>query len=121
MQDMNLTEERVGDILVIRLDGRLDHEGGLAFERATSAQIELGCRSLVVDFCGVSFLASMGIRALITPNRLLAEKSGRLGIVNLSDDVLRVLELVGLSRALPIYGTMDEALAEGEWPAWSEE
>jgi anti-anti-sigma factor len=65
MQVMNLTEERVGDILVIRLDGRLDHEGGLAFERATSAQIELGCRSLVVDFCGVSFLASMGIRALM--------------------------------------------------------
>lgn len=115
---MNLKEERRGEVLVVHVEGRLDHDGGLAFEKLTSARIAEGCRALVVDFGGVSFLASMGIRALITPNRLLSESGGRLGIVNLSEDVKKVLDLVGLLNALPIFDNVDAALADGDWPAW---
>ncbi len=96
---------------VISIDGRLDHEGGRAFDTHISKAIDAGAHKFVIDFNGVDFLASMGLRALIKPYQTLAQKGGRLVVANLSDSVRNVFRLAGIEKAVPSYDSVAAAVA----------
>jgi stage II sporulation protein AA (anti-sigma F factor antagonist) len=108
---MKIEERREGKTVVLSIEGRLDHAGGQIFDAYVSRLIDAGERSLVVDFQGVDFLASMGLRALIKPYQALAQKGGRIAVANLSDSVRAVFRLAGIEKALPIYDSVEAAVA----------
>src|SRR5882757_5054047 len=68
---MKIEEKREGRAVILSIEGRLDHEGSRIFDEHVSRLIEAGELALVVDFHGVDFLASMGLRALIKPYQAL--------------------------------------------------
>lgn len=117
---MNVLESRAGDVVVLTLDGRLDQEGAPVLETCVKKHIESGCRSILVDFCGISFLASMGIRALIIPTQALSRLGGRLGVTGLGESTLVVFETAGLTKVFPVYDSVEAALADPAWPAFIE-
>jgi anti-sigma B factor antagonist len=108
---MKVAEKREGQVVVLSIEGRLDHEGSRIFDEHVTKLIDGGERALVVDFHGIDFLASMGLRALIKPYQALAQKGGRIVVANLSDSVLGVFKIAGIDKAVPIYGSVDEAVA----------
>jgi anti-sigma B factor antagonist len=66
----------------------------------------------LVDLSQVSFLASMGIRMLITGARSLKAKGARVVLFGATDLVQGVLENVSLDQIVPIVSTQEEALAQ---------
>ena len=108
---MKIEEKREGRVVVLSIEGRLDHEGGRIFDAHVSKLIEAGERALVVDFHGVDFLASMGLRALIKPYQTLAQSGGKIVVANLSDSVRTVFRLAGIEKAVPIYDSVAAAVA----------
>lgn len=113
--DMNILEHRAGPILVMVLDGRLDHAGAEAFRKLSETRIDEGIRALLVDFQGVSFVASMGIRALIVPYQKIAQLGGRIGVLNPAASVKSVFELAGMDKVFKSYSSEAEALEDGPW------
>ena len=113
---MNITESHRGNILVLSIEGRLDHAGAGQFQELALKRISDGARSLIVDFGGTSFLASMGIRALMLPSQELGQNGGRLALAGLNDDIVRLFEVSGLTKMFEIHATVEEALAAGIWP-----
>jgi len=117
---MNIQESQHGPVVVMTLDGRLDHDGAPVLEACVKKHSAAGCRSVLVDFAGISFLASMGIRALIIPTQSLSKLGGRMGVTGLGDSTLSVFETAGLTKIFPVYESVDTAIADPTWPAFAE-
>lgn len=101
-----------GNVTCIRLNGRLDSPGVDRVEiRFMAALAALG-RPAIVDLSQVGFLASMGIRMLISGARALRLKGGKVVLFGASEMVQSVLDHVALDQIIPMAATQDEALAK---------
>lgn len=100
-----------GAVTLVRLQGRLDAAGadriGLRFTASLAGQGQ----KAVVDLAGVDFIASMGIRMLISSARTLAAKGGVLALYGAGEMVQGVFDDAALDQLIPIVATEAEALA----------
>ncbi len=112
---MQISEHHEGPILVLAVDGRLDHAGAGTFQECAVRHIQSGARSMVVDFGGTSFVASMGIRALIVPSQEMSRAGGRLAMVGLSPQLRQLFEMSGLLKVFQVYANVADAAADGTW------
>jgi anti-sigma B factor antagonist len=113
---VQISERNEGRIVVITVAGRLDHAGAESFQEYALRRINEGARSILVDFRGTTFIASMGIRALIVPTQEISKKGGRLALTGLSPQLHELFELAGLLKVFQVYSTAAEASADGVWP-----
>lgn len=112
---MQITERKEGPILVLSLEGRLDHAGAGIFQERALGHIKNGTRSMVVDFGGTSFVASTGIRAIMVPAQEISREGGRFGLAGLSPQLIRLFEISGLLQVFKVYDTVADAAADGVW------
>ena len=77
-------------VIRIKLDGRLDMANAMTAEQYFLKYAESG-KDFVLDFSGVEFITSAGIRALLTLYRTVAEKDGSVTIEKPQPQVLEVL------------------------------
>jgi anti-anti-sigma factor len=105
-----VTSEDSGSTARIALQGRMDIAGAevVALPLATLAGAKQG---LIVDMSGVSFIASIGIRHLVTAAKSLSRRGGRLVLLSPTALVTEVLTTSGLTDLLPIVQSDAEALA----------
>lgn len=94
--------------LVTRLNGKLGLETVNEFLRAMRAE---SVTQLLLDMSGVSFLDSAGVGALVQiyVHRRNAGKS--FGLAALTKQGSSVMQVAGLTKLLPIYGSVEEAIA----------
>ena len=78
-------------VIYVTLSGRLDTVSSLTAEQHFLKYAESGSE-FVLDFSGVEFITSAGIRALLTLYRTVAEKNGSVTIQNAQSQVVEVLE-----------------------------
>lgn len=108
---MELTTEDLADgIQKIVLSGRMDSAGTQAIDLKFTALTTTRPARIVVDFSQVSFLASIGIRTLVSSAKALARRGGRMVLASpqpLVDDVLR---LGGIDTLIPVYADLATAL-----------
>jgi anti-sigma B factor antagonist len=69
--------------------------------------LTVGASTVVVDLTPLAFIDSSGIHALVRPR----SDTARIELVCPAGNVRRVLEVTKLERVLPVYDTLDEALA----------
>jgi anti-anti-sigma factor len=107
---MQIVTSESGATARVALSGRLDIAGAeaVALPLATLAGAKQG---LIIDMSGVSFIASIGIRHLVTTAKALSRRNGRLVLLNPVTLVVEVLETSGLTDLLPIVHSESEALA----------
>jgi anti-anti-sigma factor len=105
------TEELTGGILKVILDGKLDIEGAAAVD--LKMNIIAGSRKAVlVDLQGVSFLGSMGLRALVAPARAIKSRGGKMVLFGPNEMVGKVLKTSGIDTLIPVHHELQSALAE---------
>ena len=104
------TEELSGGITRVILDGRLDIEGAAAVD--LQMNIISGTRKAVlVDLQKVSFLGSMGLRALVAPARNIINRGGKVVLFGPNELVRSVLKNSGIDTVVPVHYELQEALA----------
>ena len=100
-------------VCVVTLRGEVDmsHEEELRAElrRAVVSEAE----GIVVDLTECEFIDSTGVRALLLSREAQhSEKdSGGLAVAASSEQILRILSVMGLDQVLPIKPTTEEAAA----------
>src|SRR5262249_47399914 len=94
----------------VALTGRLDIAGAdvVALPLATLAGAKQG---IVVDMSGVTFIASIGIRHLVSAAKALSRRGGRLVLLNPSPLLAEALTTSGVTALLPIVRSDSEAAA----------
>jgi anti-sigma B factor antagonist len=108
---MNIEAVEVdGGVTWIALNGRLDITGAGEIDLRFSA-LAGSRRSVVVDLSQVSFLASMGMRLLLSGAKTVASKGGRMVLHGPGPMVEKVLETAGIDQVIPILNDRDSALS----------
>lgn len=101
------------DTYVVRVAGEVDmsHEEELRAE--LRGAVEADAKGIVVDLTACEFIDSSAIRALLVSRQEKSPGKGResLAVAASSDQILRILSVMGLDQVLPIKPTVEEAAA----------
>ena len=99
---MNLyVAELDNGITKVSLSGRLDIDGALKIDKEFTAIAEKKKRVLV-DLAGVTFIASLGIRTLVTGAKAASNNGGKLVLLNPQPNVERLLRTSYVDSVMPI-------------------
>jgi len=107
---VELKEEKKGDVLILRIKGRLDAISSPAAEKKVFDCINSGQSKLLLDFAGVSYLSSAGMRMLLSTTKKLKTLSGKLVVCSITSNVMDVLKMSGFDHVLDLAKTEEEAL-----------
>ena len=103
-------EDCSNQIRRITLTGRLDLPGTAEIDTKFAALSAAADRRVVVNLVGVSFLASIGIRSLISNAKAQQSRGGRMVLfVGDNAPVTKTLEAMGIEVLIPMFTTLDEA------------
>jgi anti-sigma B factor antagonist len=107
---MKMTEENLGnDVVRIALEGRLDITGTQKVEQQFAFSTTTRPGRFAVDVSAVTFLASIGIRMLLSAARVQKQRGGRLVLVSPEGMTRKVLETAGIDQLVPIVADLDAA------------
>src|SRR5579862_3258093 len=104
------TQELEGGITRVILEGRLDIEGAAAVDMPMNV-IAGTKKAVIVDMEKVSFLGSMGLRALVAPARAIKGRGGKVVIFGPNELVEKVLKTSGVDTMIPIHHELQTAIA----------
>ena len=105
------TEDLPHGLQKIVLSGRMDSAGTQEIEIRFAALTTTRPARIIVDFSRVSFLASAGIRRLVSNAKTLARSGGRMVLAGPQPLVEEVLKLGGIDSLIPLYADVDAACA----------
>lgn len=107
---VGIKEEVKGDVLVLRLSGRLDAVSSPHAEKKVFDYINKGQQKLLIDFSGVDYLSSAGMRMLLSISKKLKTLSGKLVLCSLTMNVMDVLKMSGFDHVLELVVTEEDGL-----------
>jgi anti-anti-sigma factor len=97
---MEISKHQLGDVLEVRVKGRLDNQWADFFAEGLAAAIEEGAHHLRLNLCDVTYLSSAGIGVLVRCHQQLHAIQGTLVIGDASPRVRSILKLVALEPLL---------------------
>lgn len=103
--------ENDNKIRLIKLSGKLDIIGTGEIETKFAGHCAGDGVRVVVDLSEVDFLASIGIRLLTLTAKSVANRGGRMVLLNPIAEVKHILEITGIPSIIPIYDNYESAQA----------
>jgi anti-anti-sigma factor len=95
----------------IRLNGRLDHKGSGEIELRFTALTATNDDATAVDMAGVDFIASIGMRLLLSCAKAKLARGGRMVLFGLQPMVLEAMQSAGIDSLIAIHADQPSALA----------
>ena len=102
MKTFDVTSERRGDTVLVRLSGELDISSAPKVEDALARVEPDRPELLVLDLRNLAFMDSTGLRLLIAADTRARQQSRRLAIVKGPEPVQRVFRITRLEERLEI-------------------
>ncbi len=96
---MNIIKEEQGATLLVKPEGRLDTNTSKELEQALTPETEK-YDAIVLDFSGLQYLSSAGLRVLLSVQKKMKGKEFRL--TNVNSNVMEVFEITGFVDFLNI-------------------
>jgi anti-sigma B factor antagonist len=107
---MNLNPEKINGFSVLTIqDERIDAHNSGELKEYLLQMIEEGENHIIVQLEHVRFIDSSGLGALLSGNKHILAKSGKLALTNIQKQVLSMFELTRLNRVFEIYADLNEA------------
>jgi len=97
---MEIRKQRVGDVVELEIQGRLDGYWADHLAQSFDDAIREGTRNLKVNLSRVSYLSSAGIRVLVRAHKQLSAIQGSFSVSTPSEAVRSILQLTGLMDLL---------------------
>lgn len=104
------TEHLPGGITRVILDGSLDIAGAAAIDLQMNI-IAGSHNAVLIDLEKVTFIGSMGLRALVSPARAIKSHGGKVVLSGPNDNVAQVLKTSGIDSLIPVYSDVEAATA----------
>jgi anti-anti-sigma factor len=95
----------------LRLAGRLDLAGTGEIDLRFTSLASTNDDDVLVDMGGVEFVASIGMRLLLSNAKAKAARGGRMVLFGVRPLVREALETAGIDTLIPIYADEPAALA----------
>jgi anti-anti-sigma factor len=109
---MNLPLREKSDVVIATISGRIDHASADAFNLALAPLIKTcvaGGKPLVLDFAGVDYISSVGLRVLMMASRQAKGQKGVFAIAGMQPVVQEVFTISRFNLIMPCYLSVDTA------------
>jgi len=114
---MEIQESQQGTATVLEITGRFDFGARREFKEIMERIQQAGCRHVVINMAGVSFVDSSALGLLVVAHQNLKLKEGRISLVNPQSYVRQILDLANVPRMIPVFSTIEEACSGFSQPA----
>ena len=108
---MDIREEMQGGVCVVTARGRLDATASTAFAERVEKLIGGAKPRLLVDFAGVDFVSSAGLRVVLSLTKKIKALGGVFALCAVQRPVLEVLDITGFTPMIEIHADQPSALA----------
>lgn len=98
---MNITTTTNGKELTIALEGRLDTTSAPQLEKELGTALD-GVESLIMEFEGLRYLSSAGLRVLLAAQKKMNAQNGSMVIKNVNEMIMEVFEVTGFLDILTV-------------------
>ena len=107
---MDIIKNLEGEILTLKLIGRLDTNASMEFEQQVEESISSNSRNMIIDFSDLEYICSSGLRVIIQAAKKLKSIQGELVLCSMEDYIQEVFEISGFDAFLKIFASKDEAI-----------
>lgn len=117
---MQLTNRRIGNAVLLAAAGRIDHASAEDFRAALQpylAQCKADGDVVVLDFSGVEYISSVGLRVLMLAAKQAKTQGGAIAVAALQPVVGEIFEISKFTLVIPCFPGVRDALAELSPPA----
>lgn len=108
---MEIKQDKVDDVTVVSLVGRIDSTAAQDFEEKLIEIIDSGINTLVLDFSEIKFISSAGLRVLLLGAKKVKPYGGKLVLAAMSQDVKEVFDISGFSSIFNIHENVNAAVS----------
>jgi anti-anti-sigma factor len=108
---MEFTSTKVEQGVTIKATGRMDAVTAPSFEQECLRWMEQGDSKLIVDFTGLEYISSAGLRVILGVGKKLKSQGGSLAFGGMSSMVKEVFDISGFASIFPVYDSLEAALA----------
>lgn len=106
---MNIGEEKVGGVLVLKPESRIDSQNSKDFEDGVLSRTD-NEKSILLDFSDVEYISSACLRTLLTLTKKIKEQGGNIAITSLTGNVKQIFKVSGFDTILQLFEDKDEAI-----------
>jgi len=106
-----MASTKIGEVLVISPNGRLDGATAPGLQDHILAKIEAGDSAVLLEMSALSYISSAGLRAILVAAKRLQKNDGRFALCGLTRQVAEVFEVTGFDAILDIHPDQATALA----------
>ena len=107
---MEITEERRGDVLILRIIGKLDSSTSKDLEEKILSIIASSQGKLVIDLSQLDYVSSAGLRVFLLAAKRMDGAKGKMILCSLKDAVKQVFDIAGFSSLLTLTASTEEAI-----------
>ena len=99
---LSTTIEKHGAVLAVRVDGRLDTVNTPVLEEELKPCLDEEIRQVVMDFAGVDYISSSGLRMLLILEQEMESRGGKVQILHANEDIMSIFNMVGFVNVVHV-------------------
>lgn len=114
MQPFHMESISAGDCAVLRVAGEIDVYTAPELRQRVIHLLDNGSLHIIADLCGVDFLDSTGLGALVGSLKRLRMRGGSLKLVTGGGRILQIFRITGLTHAFALHSSVSDAITADE-------
>jgi anti-sigma B factor antagonist len=107
---MRIVTEDKNDVKVMQIFGKLDTDSAPELEIEINQLIEAEHFKILLDFENLDFIASTGLRVILSTGKKLAKNDSEVRLCNFNDTVEQIFTMSGFEAMFKIFSSQEEAL-----------
>ncbi len=108
---MEIAQDRDGDVVIVKLKGRLDSSAAADAEAGLGAAAAGEAPHLALDLTELGYISSAGLRVLLMLAKKVQQAKGKVALFGLGANVREVFSVSGFDRIFSIAADRAAALA----------
>jgi len=102
-------ETKSKDLIVVKLEGRLDTETYLELENQITPIFTNPPKTVIFDMSDLIYISSMGLRTIFKARKAIEAKNGKLVMTNLQPQIAKIIEIANALPKTSIFQSVEEA------------
>ncbi|MFO1315108.1 MAG: STAS domain-containing protein [Burkholderiales bacterium] len=111
---MEFTSRKLADVALVAPTGQIDHPNAVKLQQALTPFVDEAAaaqKPLVLDFSGVEYISSMGLRVLMVAAKQMRARNAPMAVAGLQPVVDEIFEIARFRFVVDVFPSVREALA----------
>lgn len=100
-EGLQINKGIVGEVLTVHLSGDLNVKTSPYLEEELTKSLD-GVKELILDFGGVEYISSAGLRVLLAMEKTMRRQNGKMKLLHVNSAVKEIIRLAGFLQVMHI-------------------